>query len=195
MLAHPPDQNQVPAVTPRRHDDIELLPLTEEHEGLVNGWLSNMDLAHLTTLDVPTYPAPGQARAFILDNQPGKGAYFFLLSQASTGKALGYGALGRIDAKNRSAILGMMIGDPPQRGHGFGTTAVHLMLQFAFDELNLHRIHCEFLAFNQQSRRVCQKVGFREEGVKREACYRAGAYRDVVQVAILAHEYKGRTGA
>ena len=54
--------------------------------------------------------------------------------------------------------------------------------------MNLNRIELDVFAENARARRVYEKVGFREEGVRRQAVYKYGRYQDVVVMGLLAGE-------
>lgn len=169
---------------------VELAPLADEHHVLLVSWLSNPTTAHLTDLGVPAPVSPARAKELIEQQRPERGAYFFLLADRSSHAPVGYGGLGMIDAKNRSGMIGMLIGEEAQRGQGLGVDAMRLLLRFAFDELNLHRVAGEVLTFNAACLRMCEKIGMRREGVRREACFRSGQYWDVIQLSMLAREWR-----
>lgn len=109
---------------------------------------------------------------------------------------LGTGSLEAIDWKNRSAVLGMMIGSPAARGKGYALDATHAILRFAFDELGLNRIEGHILAYNERSLGLYEgKVGFRREGVRREAYHKGGRFHDAVIVGMTETDYRERVAA
>ncbi|MCS7197673.1 MAG: GNAT family N-acetyltransferase [Candidatus Bipolaricaulota bacterium] len=71
----------------------------------------------------------------------------------------------------------------------YAAEAIVLFLNFAFGELNLHRIEAETLAFNYKVLRAIEKFGFRREGVKRECVYRTGQYVDLYCYGLLESEF------
>ena len=62
-----------------------------------------------------------------------------------------------------TATLGYWIGQR-HAGQGFGTAAVRAALDYAFDELRLHRVEAACVPHNQASRRALEKAGFALEG-------------------------------
>jgi RimJ/RimL family protein N-acetyltransferase len=76
----------------------------------------------------------------------------------------------------RRARFGIVIGAKDQWGKGYGTEVTVLMVAYAFDTLNLHRVWLHVLEYNEAGRRVYQKVGFREEGVLRQCHFAEGRY-------------------
>ena len=97
--------------------------------------------------------------------------------------------LHRIDWKNRTATLGIVIGERGYWGRGYGTDAVRTMLRYAFDELGLNRVELETFSFNPRAIRCYEKAGFVREGVRRRALYRDGRYHDVIIMGILRSEF------
>ncbi|MCS4515774.1 GNAT family N-acetyltransferase [Clostridium botulinum] len=68
----------------------------------------------------------------------------------------------------------MGFGEEEARGKGYGTQVTELVLNFAFKELNLHRIHLTVLEYNHRAIKLYEKVGFRREGTYREFIHRDG---------------------
>src|SRR5512143_3379002 len=77
---------------------------------------------------------------------------------------------------NRSAELGIFIGDKSLWNKGYGTETVCLLLRHGFEALNLHRIYLQVYSTNLRARRSYEKAGFVLEGTLREAVYRHGKY-------------------
>lgn len=117
---------------------------------------------------------------------------FLLAIEARVGDAwihIGNVGLHRVDWKNRSAVLGIALGEKAYWGQGYGTDAVRTMLQFAFGELNLHRVELEVHEFNPRAIRCYEKAGFRHEGTRRQALFHEGRYWDVHRMGILQTEF------
>lgn len=98
--------------------------------------------------------------------------------------------LHRIDWKNRVATLGIVIGEKGYWDKGYGTEAVRTMLRHAFFELGLNRVELETYSFNPRAQRCYERVGFRREGVRRQALYRDGKFHDVITMGILRVEFE-----
>ncbi len=75
-------------------------------------------------------------------------------------------------------------------GRGLMTEAVGLVVQFAFDSLDLHRIHAATLPENAASRRVLEKNGFREEGYAEKYLKIDGAWCDHVLFGLTRERYQ-----
>jgi RimJ/RimL family protein N-acetyltransferase len=108
-----------------------------------------------------------------------------------TGRAIGHGELVRIDAKNLSAALArILVGPSELRGRGIGEGIVRALLRIAFDHLSLHRVALNVFDYNQAAIRCYQKVGFKQEGVQREACKFGDEYWNVCIMGVLEYEYR-----
>ena len=94
-----------------------------------------------------------------------------------------------IDWKNRTAVLGIVLGEKSYWNQGLGTDATHTALRFAFHELNLHRVELEVFEFNPRALRCYEKAGFRHEGTRREALFQAGQYHDLHLMGILRDDF------
>jgi RimJ/RimL family protein N-acetyltransferase len=102
--------------------------------------------------------------------------------------------LGQIDLRvgepsSRVAELGLVIADPEQRGRGVGKEAVSLLLDYAFNRMNLHKVELSVYSFNVAGYRCYEKCGFREEGRMRENVFRDGSYYDTIRMGILRREF------
>jgi RimJ/RimL family protein N-acetyltransferase len=102
---------------------------------------------------------------------------------------IGSAGLHGINLVNHSAWFGLMIGAVDARDRGYGTEATRLIARYGFEELNLHRIELSVFAHNPRAIRAYEKAGYVREGIRRQAFYRGGRYRDVYLYAILRSEY------
>jgi RimJ/RimL family protein N-acetyltransferase len=67
---------------------------------------------------------------------------------------------------------------------------MELMIDYGFNKLNLHRIDLGVHEFNERGRKAYKKLGFVEEGRKRDGHYANGKYHDVILMSILKNEWK-----
>jgi UDP-4-amino-4,6-dideoxy-N-acetyl-beta-L-altrosamine N-acetyltransferase len=77
----------------------------------------------------------------------------------------------------------------PDAPRGTGSRMEFLALNYAFNALRLHKLHCEVLSTNEAVIRLHQKYGFRIEGVFREHFELNGRYVDIVRLGILRDEW------
>ncbi len=105
-----------------------------------------------------------------------------------TEKHLGNISLQSIDKVNRSAEFAIIIGDKEAWGKGVGEEAGKLIIVHGFKELNLHRIVCGTSSANMGMQKLALKLGFVEEGRRREAIFKDGKYHDIVEYGMLVEE-------
>ena len=103
--------------------------------------------------------------------------------------AIGNIAFLGIHLVNRDSEIGIMIGEKAYWDKGFGTEAMQRMLQYGFEELNLHRIYLQVYEGNDRGKHAYKKVGFTHEGTMRQARYHRGRYWDVDIMSILKNEW------
>ncbi len=90
---------------------------------------------------------------------------------------------------NRTAEFGITIGEVDRRGHGLGTEATRLVLDYAFTVLGVHNVWLDTLASNEAALRAYARAGFKEIGRRREAHRRGDRVEDVVLMDCLATEF------
>jgi RimJ/RimL family protein N-acetyltransferase len=103
---------------------------------------------------------------------------------------LGLASLTGIDPIHKHAEYHMLLGDRVTHGQGIGTEATVAMAHHGFRDLNLHRIYVYVLKANVAARRMCEKAGYRHEGMLREAAFKDGVYHDVHLMGQLQSEFR-----
>jgi len=91
------------------------------------------------------------------------------------------------------AWLSIGIGEAEARGKGYGYDAMRLALNFAFNELNLHRIQLTVFSYNAAALALYNKLGFTHEGTYREFLRRDGQRHDMLLYGLLRDEWTTRT--
>ncbi|WP_040168197.1 GNAT family N-acetyltransferase [Microbacterium gorillae] len=92
-------------------------------------------------------------------------------------------------ASGTGAELGWVL-DPAYAGRGYATEAVRAMIDAAFTQAGLRRVHAGCFAENTPSWRVMERLGMRrEEHSRRTALHRSGVWMDGMNYALLADEW------
>ena len=105
-------------------------------------------------------------------------------------KLIGGIDLREISYTQRSALLGIAIGEKQYWGKGYGTEAVTLLLDYAFNILNLNNIMLTVFEFNKRAINCYKKAGFKVIGKRRNSRFFAGKYYDEIYMDILAKDFK-----
>jgi len=120
--------------------------------------------------------------------------YWFAIRALEDDRLLGDLTLSVINWGSRDAFVGIGIGEREFWGKGYGTDAMHLILHYAFTELNLRRVTLNVFEFNQRAIRSYEKVGFRLEGRQRQYIQREGRRWDILYMGILREEWMEENG-
>lgn len=78
------------------------------------------------------------------------------------------------------------------RGRGAGKQLVAAGVAFCFDVLALRRLNAEILVGNEASFKCAKAAGFVQEGVKRQAVHKLGAFIDSMVFGALISEWTGQ---
>lgn len=114
----------------------------------------------------------------------------FVIIDLEKDKMIGTVGLHSVDNVNRTATLGIFIGNKNYWSKGYGTEEVKLMLDYGFNYLNLNNIDLHLMDFNERALKCYQKCGFKEIGRRRKCRFINGRYWDSISMDILAEEFK-----
>ena len=118
-----------------------------------------------------------------------KKGYTFAIETIQDKRMIGGTSLMRINWTSRSALFGISIYNPQDWGRRFGREAARLLVEYAFNVLNLNRIELEVLDNNERAMRCYRAVGFKEVGRRRKSRYVNGEFRDEVIMDLLREEW------
>lgn len=108
---------------------------------------------------------------------------------SETDSIIGTCTLASLDLENRRAELGFALAQA-YWGHGYMTEMLRVLLQFAFTEMQLHRLTADTDPNNQPSIRLLEKLGFRREGYFREHYLVQGEPQDSIMYGLLCSEWR-----
>ena len=168
---------------------VYLSPMNTEDAEQYAAWLNSAEITDRLGQTANVVSLESE-KEWISKNNTGK-QFAVILQETDT--LIGSCGLNRSDPVRRAGEIGIFIGDPENRGRGYGTETVQLLLEFAFNVLNLHSVGLNFFSFNVQAEACYKKCGFRETGRRREAYFCNGTYYDVVMMDILEDEYRNST--
>jgi ribosomal-protein-serine acetyltransferase len=103
-------------------------------------------------------------------------------------RIVGVAGFHRVDWPNRATSLGYWLAATEQ-GRGTMTAAVRALVDHALGAWELNRVEIRADVENLRSRAIPERLGFREEGVLRQAQRLDGGYRDQVVYATLAEDW------
>jgi RimJ/RimL family protein N-acetyltransferase len=112
--------------------------------------------------------------------------------QTKDGIPIGFFALNWLLLHSRLAMLGARIGDPTYWGGGYGTDALLLLVDYAFDWLDMRKVWLGTTSTNARVMRQMEKVGFRLEVRERQQAWQDGTWADGLIYGLLRDEWPGR---
>jgi ribosomal-protein-serine acetyltransferase len=101
------------------------------------------------------------------------------------GQVVGSVGCHEIDARNRKTSAGFWIAEHLQ-GRGLATLSVDALVRYAFLEWGLHRMEIRCALDNQRSRALALRLGFEEEGIRKQYEWATNGFRDLVVYAGFA---------
>jgi RimJ/RimL family protein N-acetyltransferase len=109
--------------------------------------------------------------------------------EKETNKPVGFCGLHDRNEIHRTTTFGISIGDKSYWGQGIGTEATMLLLDYAFNMLNLNSVLLEVIDYNKRAIKCYEKCGFTFIGKKRQAIFIAGVFHDTLLYDILASDF------
>jgi ribosomal-protein-alanine N-acetyltransferase len=105
--------------------------------------------------------------------------------QAKDGTPVGYVGHGKADG---GCWIGYVL-VPGERGKGYGSEAVLLLVDYLFLHKEIGRIQAQTHPANAASQRVLEKAGFTREGILRRTFFSRGIWRDTAMHSLLREEW------
>lgn len=118
-----------------------------------------------------------------------EGAGYFAI-EGPDGALVGRADFEDLDPVDRSTEVMVMIGEPGQRGLGFGEDAMRALLGYLFRGRDLHRVTLTVLTTNEPAIRLYERLGFRREGLHRAHAWIDGERHDQYRYGLLRDEFR-----
>jgi RimJ/RimL family protein N-acetyltransferase len=172
-------------------EKVSLAPLSQEDLDKLWFWVNDKEISQYLTIYRKMYSREAEREWLNKTLIDTENPTFAIINNADK-NVIGVISL-VVDKDNNSGVLGIFIGEKSLWSQGFGTDAVILLLDYAFNVLNLHKVWLGVLSFNKRAYRTYKKVGFKEVGRFREHI-RIGdcKYTDYIVMDILNQEFMQR---
>ncbi len=89
------------------------------------------------------------------------------------------------DPYHKRAGVGVVISSEADRAQGLATSALQLMVDYAFQHLRLHQLYASVSADNVASKKLFEKLRFRESGIKKDWIATMNSYKDVILYQLI----------
>jgi RimJ/RimL family protein N-acetyltransferase len=175
---------------------VHLAPIDHEKDPpVVAGWTNDPLWRSVMTGIARPFPAEAvrrQLETIEKQMEEAKNLFHFTVRLRQDNRLVGLGRIFWIDFHNGTGVINLGIGDTADRRHGYGSEAFALLLRFAFNDLNLHRLSAWPDEDNIPFIRMAEKAGFIVEARRRQAIYHDGRYWDAVPMGLLRTEWELR---
>lgn len=131
-----------------------------------------------------------QERDILRSIEENKDLYLIIILKVSD-KPIGYIRINWMDETGCFAWLRYGLGE--EREKGYAKEALKAVLKKLF-ALNLHRVDAEVFEFNEPSLKLLKALGFKEEGIRRDAYYNKDRYFDVIVLGLLEKDITREEG-
>ncbi len=124
-------------------------------------------------------------RSYLREMTDDPNSVFMAMIHKKTKTHIGNIRIGYINWLHRFADVSLIIGEKRFWKRGYGTEAIKLAVEYAFNTLDLRRLTAGIYANNIGSIKAFKKAGFLEEGIQKEHRFCHGAYVDEVLLGII----------
>ena len=169
---------------------IRLTAVDKDDLPVVGRWLEDAGFARLFDAMPAAPKSKAELSQWLEETQKDKNGFLFAIRPVDGQSLLGYAELDGILWSNGTAWLGLGLGERDNWGKGYGAEAAQLVLNFAFNELNLRRVQLTVFSYNERAIALYEKLGFVREGVYREYLQRDGRTYDMILYGLLRREWR-----
>jgi RimJ/RimL family protein N-acetyltransferase len=162
---------------------VSLIPLDDACFDLTLRWINDPELRYFTGARFPVSKLEHEKWFREHATDPDNKTYAIKVND--TGALIGLVGNARYDKINRLTDLLAYIGEKSVRGMGYGTEALGLFIDFCFREMNIHKVCGCMYAYNEISKKMCERCGLVVEGVLPEHWYRDGKYHDAYVIGLI----------
>lgn len=157
-------------------------------------WLNDPEVIQFLLINLPLSLASEEKWFEAMQSRPAAEQVLVMeIREGDAWRPIGNTSFMGVDSVNRSAELGIFIGEKLLWNQGYGREAVQMMLRHGFETLNLHRISLRVYEHNLRGIRAYEHAGFKHEGRLRQAVYKSGQYYDVLLMSVLRDEWAARS--
>ena len=172
-------------------ETVDLVAMNPDHIELYNRWVNDPRVRRYSRNPLPR--SIEEQKKWLFREQEGQREnVLFEVWHKKDKRPIGTGGLGRINWLYRNANIFLVIGEPDYWNQNLGSEASQLIIEYGFNELNLHKIYAGVFSPNKGSLRCAEKDGFIFEFVETEVCYVDGEYVDSHRFRLLKEEWLKR---
>jgi RimJ/RimL family protein N-acetyltransferase len=165
-----------------------LCPVEVSDARLIQKWHNDPEIRKSARLgELPVTYEKEETDIALAKETPGE--TYLMIIKKTNDSPIGFIRLNYIDRVSRNMWLRMMVGDKRSQGKGYAREALDVVLNWLFTEQNVHRVTLETYENNKGAIRFFEGLGFKQEGIIREAVYVDGRYYNIISFGLLRKEY------
>lgn len=175
--------------------DIRFGPIDHEKDPAIESkWTHDSDFTRMMDVDParPMSPAMVKKQYEKLEKHmdENKNQYYFAIRARDDDRLIGKAIIQWIEWANGNGFLRLGIGAAEDRGKGYGTQALRMLLRFAFAEINLFRLTALVPEYNTAAIALLKKFGFVEEVRRRQSLERDNKRWDLLVFGLLSEDWR-----
>lgn len=171
-------------------EKLYLRPLQETDltEKYLN-WINDHEVTRY--MESGTFPATlNSLKQYYDQHQDSRSAMLFAIVDQESDEHVGNITLSLINWVHRTCEIGIMIGEKAFWARGYMFEAENLLLDYAFNRLNLQKVTAGAVIKNSGVIITMKKLGFQLEGRLRRQIFVDGEFVDVVRMGLLREEFQ-----
>ena len=160
-------------------------------------WTHDPDYQRLISAQPVRPLSPGQVKKKYEEAEKEKkhNQFVFAVRTREDDRPIGFARLEHIEWNHAHGGLALGLASPDDRRKGYGTEVLRLLLRYAFDELNLHRLTAVVFEYNTAALSFFEKAGFVIEVRRRQAINRDGKRWDWLHLGLLREEWEEKVSS
>ena len=172
-----------------RYCRLEALDVAHHGDSLWAAWQQAPDNSGWTYLSIGPFSTRDAFIAYLQQAASSQDPFHFAVVDNDSGQAVGTLSLMRIDPENGTVEEGFVVFSPLLQRSVQATEAHYLLMKYVFETLGYRRYEWKCDSLNEPSRRAALRLGFRYEGLFRNAAIYKQRTRDTAWFSIIASEW------
>jgi RimJ/RimL family protein N-acetyltransferase len=168
-------------------------PDAERDAEIESKWTLDLDYLHAINVR-PAYPVNTHFMKKQYEEQQKEAEknklFWWAVRLKAEDRLIGWLKINNVEWPHGSAEISLAIGAPADRNHGYGSDVMRLAFEYAFNEMNLHRLRAVVPGYNAGAERFFKRFGFVEEVRRREALLLHGNRYDELWLGLLRRDYR-----
>jgi RimJ/RimL family protein N-acetyltransferase len=168
-----------------KSERLYLSPINLEDVNIYTKWLNDYEVTKYIGQDRIVTGIEKEKE--VLENMSKKG-YNFVIVLEENDELIGGISFQYVNNIDKTAEIGLFIGEEDKRGHGYGPEAIKALMNYGFKTLNLQNIELIVYEYNEIAIKAYKKIGFKEYGRRSKSKYYEGKFYDTIYMEYLSNK-------